>query len=257
MVVARRAVLAVAAALLLTTQPLTARADDVLVSAAASLTNALNDIGKAYTSAHPGTTVRFNFAASGVLQKQIEQGAPVDVFASASSKEIDALQKASKIDPITRFDFAGNRLVLIAPINSHLAGWGALNTPVVHHVAISEPATVPSGRYAQQTLTHLGLWTPLQPKLVRGGNVRQTLSYVADGNADAGIVFASDALIEKRVRVVATATPGADHDAIVYPVAVVQGAPNPAGARAFAAFLKTEKARGILARYGFTVPTTR
>ena len=249
--VRRRSVLALAAAWLLVV-PCGARADEVLVSAASSLTDALQDVGKAYSAAHVGTTIRFNFAASGVLQKQIENGAPVDVFASASPKEMDALQKAGKIDAATRFDFAGNRLVLIVAAGSGIKTWADLTGPTIQHVAISEPATVPSGRYAQETLTHRGLWTALDPKLVRGSNVRQTLAYVADGNAEAGLVFASDALVEKRVRVIATATPGVDHTPIVYPIAVVKGAPNPACAKGFAAYLKTDAARKILAKYGFT-----
>ena len=189
-----------------------------------------------------------------MLQKQIEQGAPVDVFASAAPKEMNTLQGKSKIEPATRFDFVGNRLVLIVPAGSKIKTWADLTGSNIRHIAISEPATVPSGVYAQQTLTHRGLWAQLQPRLVRGGNVRQTLAYVADGNADAGIVFATDALIEKRVQVVATATPRVDHDPILYPVAVIAGAPNPTGARAFALFLKTSAAQEILRRFGFNPP---
>jgi molybdate transport system substrate-binding protein len=232
-----------------------ARADEVLVSAASSLTNAMNDIGKAYTAAHPGTTVKFNFAASGVLQKQIEQGAPVDVFASASPREIDDLQKEGRIEKGTRFDFAHNSLVLIEPANGALKTWDDLSNAAVKRIAFSDPASVPSGRYAEDTLTRRKLWTSLQPKIVYGVNVRATLSYVAEGNADAGIVFATDARVEpERVKVVTTAVPGADHAPIVYPIAVVTGSPNPAGGRAFALFLKGPEAKKILAGYGFIVP---
>src|SRR5579871_5922271 len=138
---------------LLTALPAGGRADTILVSAAASLTNALQDIGKAFTAADPKTTVRFNFGSSGQLQQQIEQGAPVDVFASASPKEMDALQKEGRLLAGTRADFAGNRLVLIAPRDSRLKGWDNLRRPGVQRVALSNPAFVPSGRYAQQTLT--------------------------------------------------------------------------------------------------------
>ena len=230
-----------------------ARADEILVSAAASLTDALNEIGQAYKQTNPQTTVRFNFGASGALQKQIEQGAPVDVFASAAPKEMEDLQQGHHLETTSRIDFAGNRLVLIAPIKSGLKSWDDLRSAAVRRVAISNPASVPSGRYAQETLTKRGLWTLVQPKAVLGENVRQTLTYVAQGDVDAGIVFATDALIEKqKVRIVQYAVPGRDHTPIVYPAAVIAGAPNPIAARRFLTFLQTPQAQGILARYGFT-----
>ena len=237
-----------------------ARADEILVSAAASLTDAFNDIGRAYSAANPKTIVRFNFGASGALQQQILQGAPVDVFASASPKEMDALQRANRIEPATRADFAANRLVLIAPPNSRLKSWDDLRTAFVHRIALSNPDSVPSGRYAQDTLTKRGLWNVVQPKAVFGENVRQTLTYVTGGNVDAGIVFATDQRSEaKRVRVVDTAIPGKDHAPIVYPAAVIVGAPNAIAARKFADFLRAPTAQAVFARYGFlaVLPTPR
>ncbi|HZO88186.1 MAG TPA: molybdate ABC transporter substrate-binding protein [Chthonomonadaceae bacterium] len=237
----------------LTILPVYSRADEILVSAAASLTDAFNEIGMAYTKANPKTTVRFNFGASGALQQQIMQGAPVDVFASASPKEMDALQQARRIEAATRADFAGNRLVLIAPVRSGIKRWEDLRLPAVRRVALSNPDSVPSGRYAQETLTKRGLWSVVQPKAILGENVRQTLTYVASGDVDAGIVFATDAQIEKqRVRVVQDAIPGRDHQPIVYPAAVIVGAPNGPAARRFVAFLHSRTAQAILARYGFT-----
>jgi len=233
--------------------PAVGRADQILVSAAASLTNALQDIGKAFTKANPQTAVRFNFGSSGQLQQQIEQGAPVDVFASASPKEMDALQKEGYILAGTRVDFAGNRLVLIAPRNSRLKGWDDLRLPGVQRIALSNPSFVPSGRYAQQTLTKRGLWAVVRPKAVLGDNVRQTLAYVANGDADAGVVFATDARIAPQdVRVVAEALPGKDHVPIVYPAAVVAEAPDKAAARRFVLFLQSPVAQHILSHYGFT-----
>ena len=235
------------------TLSLSVKADEVLVSAAASLTDAFNEIGKAYTKANPQTVVRFNFGASGALQQQIAQGAPVDVFASASPKEMDALQVGGRLAKNTRADFAGNRLVLIAPLRSGLKTWEDLRRPNVKRIALSNPASVPSGRYAQETLTKRGLWSVVQPKSVFGENVRQTLAYVTNGDVDAGIVFATDAQAEKtRVRVVQTAVPGQDHQPIAYPVAAIADAPNPAGAQRFASFLQSQPAQSILARYGFT-----
>lgn len=229
-----------------------ARADEILVSAAASLTDAFTEIGAAFSKATPHTTVRFNFAASGALKQQIEQGAPVDVFASASPKEIDELQAKGRIETATRTDFAGNRLSLIAPLRSKIRQWNDLRLPAVRRVALSNPASVPSGRYAQETLTKRGLWRAVQPKAVFGENVRQTLTYVASGDVDAGIVFATDARVEaKRVRVVQEAISGKDHTPIVYPAAVVADAPNAPKARLFVAFLKSRTALSILKRFGF------
>src|SRR5689334_14021245 len=122
-----------------------AQADQILVSAAASLTEALKEIGPAFTQANPQTQVRFNFASSGALQQQIEQGAPVDVFASAGVKEMDALQKGGRIEAATRLEFAGNRLVLIVPLQSGLKRWEDLKNASVRHIALSNPTSVPSG----------------------------------------------------------------------------------------------------------------
>ena len=234
------------------------RADELLVSAAASLTDAFNEVGKAYTGEHPATTVRFNFASSGALQQQILQGAPVDVFASASPKEMDALQRANRIDARSRVDFAANRLVLIAPMSGRVRHWNDLIQPVVKRIAIADPDSVPAGRYAKETLNNRGLWTAVQPKAVFGENVRQTLAYVSGGNVDAGIVFATDQMVEaKRVRIVDSAISGKDHEAIVYPAAVISGTNNVSAAGNFIRFLQGRKAQSILSRYGFQVAPKR
>ncbi len=247
----------------------------LLVSAASSLTDVLNEIGTEFTKTHRDVIISFNFAASGALKQQIEQGAPVDVFASASPKEMDALAKNHLIDSATRLDFASNRLVLIAPLNSgstgssrRLTGWDGLKSPAVKRIALSNPATVPSGRYAQETLTRRGLWEIVKPKSVFGENVRQTLAYVVNGDADAGIVFATDAAANSgapstteskrdsttiRVRIVAEAVPGKDHSPIVYPAAVVSATMEKDAAHSFVAYLQQPAAQKILGRYGFGV----
>jgi len=235
-----------------------ATADEILVSAASSLTDALNEIGTAYTHQHPRTTVRFNFASSGALQQQILQGAPVDVFCSASPQEVDALQKEGRIVASNRIDFAGNRLVLIAPAGSRLGGWNDLAKAKTRRVALSDPASVPSGRYAEETLTKRGLWDIAKRKAIFGENVRQTLTYVANGDAEAGVVFKTDALHDVgRVRIVTEANPGKDHEPILYPAALLKDAPNRSAGQSFLQFLQGKEAQKILARYGFTRPGKR
>ncbi len=230
-----------------------ARAEDLLVSAAASLTDAMKQIGREFTVKNPGVTVRFNFGASGALQQQIENGAPVDVFASAGSKEMDALGQSRKIDASTRLDFAGNRLVLLIPLRSQIKQWEDLVGPSVRRVALSNPDSVPSGRYAKETLIKRGLWAAVQPKAVFGHTVRQTLAYVTRGDVDAGIVFASDAITKsRRTHVAQYAVPVVDHVPINYPAAVVTASRHAQAAKRFVAFLKDPAAQGILGRAGFT-----
>jgi len=253
----KRNVLALLCALLLISAR-SVRADEILVSAAASLTDALNEIGTAYTHQHPRTTVRFNFASSGALLQQILQGAPVDVFCSASPQEVDALQKEGRIAMPNRIDFAGNRLVLIAPAGSRLGGWNDLVKAKTRRVALSDPASVPSGRYAQETLTKRGLWDIAKRKAIFGENVRQTLTYVANGDAEAGVVFKTDAIHDAgSVRIVAEATPGKDHEPILYTATLLKEAPNRPAGQSFLQFLQGKEAQKILARYGFTRPGKR
>lgn len=228
---------------------------EILVSAASSLTESMEEIGVSFSRLHPGLKVRFNFGSSGALQRQIESGAPVDVFACASPKEMDALQAKGLLQGSTRTSFAANRLVLIAPSGSRITGWEELRGNRISHIAISDPASVPSGRYARQTLERRHLWSAVKNKCVLGENVRQTLGYVADRNAEAGLVFATDArIVAKRVRVVAKTEPGRDHDPIIYPAAVLRDAPNGSAAAQFTAFLQSKEALARLSRYGFLAP---
>jgi molybdate transport system substrate-binding protein len=226
-------------------------AKEILVSAASSLTDAFKELGAAF----PGGKVTFNFAASGPLSQQILAGAPVDVFAAASAKEMDQLEKAGRLVKGTRRDFVSNRLVLIVPVGGKVKTWDDLRGAGVKRIALSNPDSVPSGRYARETLQKRGVWVAVQSKAVLGENVRQTLAYVASGDVDAGLVFATDARIEaKKVRIVATAIPEKDHAAIHYPVAVIAGGPNPTDARRFVQYLGEAPAQRILARYGFLPP---
>ena len=230
------------------------RMQELIVSAASSLTDVLTELAGAFEKSHPGARVRINAGASGALLQQIRQGAPADVFISASAREIDALERENLLLPLTRANVAGNRLVLIAPKSSALTGWSGLLSPSVKRVALSDPDSVPSGRYAKETLVHRSLWKSVEPKAVYGESVRQTLAYVAAGDVDAGLVFLTDARGERRVRVVATAAPGKDHAPIVYPAAALRTARSPALAREFVRFLRSAPAAALFRRFGFSPP---
>ncbi len=228
-----------------------AKSAELVVSAASSLAEVLTELGRVFEQGTPSVSVRLNLAASGILLQQVRQGAPVDVFISASAQELDILTKEQKVEPTTRVNLAGNRLVLIVPLRSSLKAWDELGTATCPRVALSNPSFVPSGRYAKATLVRRGLWEAVAPKAVLGQNVRQVLAYVVSGDVAAGLVFATDTRNEKRVRVVATAVPGKDHEPIVYVAAVISGSPQSRVARRFVAFLKSPAGQAIFARYGF------
>ena len=231
--------------------PLAAFAQPLTVSAAASLTNAFKEIGPKFEAAHPGATVRFNFAASGVLLQQIAQGAPVDVFASADQATMDRAAGQKLIDTGTRHDFAANSVVLIEPAQGALAlkSLADLSGAQVKRIAVGKPGTVPVGRYTQQALESAALWASLQPKFVEGDNVRQVLDYVARGEVEAGFVYATDAAImADKVKVVLTA---GGHTPVRYPVAVLGESRHKAAAADFIAFLSTPTAQTVLAHFGF------
>lgn len=231
-----------------------ASAADVVVSAAASLTDAFQAVGKAYEATHPDTHVVLNFAASDVLLRQIASGAPADVFASADETAMDKAVTAKAIDPATRRDFASNRLVLIVPKGSKasITSPGDLKAAAVKRVAYGDPASVPVGRYTRAALEQQGLWDVVSAKGVLAQNVRQSLDYVARGEVDAGFVFATDATVMKdKVDVAATVpTP----KPITYPIAVVAGSKQAKEAAAFEAFVLSPEGRGILAGFGFQAP---
>lgn len=223
------------------------------VSAAISLTNAMQEIKALYQSSNPNVNITYNFGASGALQQQIQQGAPVDVFFSAATKQMDALQQKNLLDPGTRRNLLTNRLVLITPTNAKaLTSFQALTGDQVKQIAIGEPKSVPAGQYAQELLTNLKIFDSIKSKLVYGNNVRQVLTYVETGNVDAGIVYITDAKESKSVRVAATAQENL-HSPIVYPVAVLRDSKNVTASREFVQFLSGTQARTIFEKYGFGV----
>ena len=229
-------------------------AADITVSAAASLTNAFQEIGREFEKANPGERVLFNFGASGQLLQQIVRGAPVDAFVAADQESMDRAQQQNLIDRASRFDFTRNRLVLAVPAGSpvSIASVEDLRREEVKRIAIGNPESVPAGKYAKLALDKAGLWEPLKAKFINTQNVRQALDYVARGETDAAFVYLTDAqIMPARVRVAAPVEVPAD---ILYPVAAVKGGGNARGGAAFVAFLKTEAPRRILAKYGFLEP---
>lgn len=233
-------------------QPAPSKKAELMVSAAASLKDAMDDMKISFESEHPNVTLSFNFGSSGKLAQQIEQGAPADIFLSASNKDMDAVQRKNLIIKDTRVDFAKNELVLITNHDSalHVPSFENIDVRKVNHLAIGEPKSVPAGRYTEETLQKLKLWDQLQSKFVMGSDVRQVLAYVESGNAELGVVYASDALISKKVKVLAAAKPEW-HKPIVYPGAVIANSPHTDDAKTFLTYLSSDKGKEILMKYGF------
>lgn len=219
------------------------------LSVAASLQDSIEEIEEAYKRNHL-LEFRNNFGASGTLAREIEQGAPVDVFVSAGVEPMDQLQSKGLLLESSRMDLLSNSLVLIAPSNSDLKGFDGLAEKRVRTIALGDPASVPAGQYGKQTLDALHLYEALQAKIVLGKDVRQVLTYIESGNADAGLVYATDAEKSGQVRVVAEA-PAGSHDPIVYPVAALRSSQNKTVVSDFLAFLRSPAARAIFERHGF------
>lgn len=241
-------------ALSLAALPLLAPAQQLTVSAAASLTDAFKEIAPRFEAGRPGASLRFNFAASGVLLQQIAQGAPVDVFASADQETMNRGAERKLIAADTRRDFASNALVLIAPLQGKpaIAALTDLGRTEVRRIAVGKVASVPVGRYTQQALEAARLWAGLQPKLVFADNVRQVLDYVARGEVEAGFVYRSDAeLLKDKLRIAMTV---GGHAPVTYPAAVVADSRQAALASDFVNFLAGSEAQAILSKYGFGKP---
>jgi molybdate transport system substrate-binding protein len=225
----------------------------ITVSAAISLKDALGQLGPMYEKRVPGAKVIFNFGGSGTLAQQIEQGAPVDVFFSAATKEMNDLTTAGLVSgaPV---DVVANSLVLITPKDqTSVMTLENLTAPSVKKIALGEPRTVPAGMYARESLGKLGLLGGLEPKFVYAKDVRAVLTFVETGNANAGFVYVTDALQSQQVRTVVT-VPADSHDAIEYPAAVLKNSKNPELAKAFLDFLAGSDAMVVFQTFGFTPP---
>jgi len=234
----------------------TAPAEELTLSVAISMKEATEEIGRHFTRSRPGVTLHYNLGSSGELQKQIEAGAPVDVFISAAPRQMDELQQKGLIVPETRRVFARNVLVVVRPLDSSvdLSKPADLLDPRIRRIVIGNPRSVPVGQYSEESLRTLGLWERLQPKLVLAENVRQALDYVSRGEVDAGFVYTTDAAV-RTTRVKQAFRPGEDtYRPIVYPAAVVKDSRRPALARAFVDLLVAPESRTVLARLGFQPP---
>jgi molybdate transport system substrate-binding protein len=235
----------------------TARADEakkheLLVFAAASLTNVLGELTPAFEQSS-GVTVKLSFAASSVLARQIEAGSNADVFISADQEWMDYLQTRDLIDRPSRRNLVGNRLVLIAPTDSKIElkiarGFKLADALAGGRLATGDPDTVPVGRYARSALTTLGVWDEVADRLVRADNVRSAMLFVSRGEVPLGIVYATDAAIDPKVKVIDT-FPADTHAPITYPAAATRGARPEAAA--FVVFLKGEQARATWRKFGF------
>ncbi len=225
---------------------------ELVVSAAASLTDAMKELAAKYESAVPGVDVQLNFGSSGALQRQIGQGAPVDVFISAGSAQMDALVEQEWIMPGSRIDLLTNEMVVIVPKDSASPPSTVedLQRERFLHIAVGQPDTVPAGGYAREALNFYGLWDRLLPQIVFGKDVRQVLSYVETGNADAGWVYRTDALASDHVSIAFAVDPQS-HARIAYLAGVATNTAHPDEAMLFFNFLQQETAAQVFESYGF------
>lgn len=228
-------------------------AAELRVHAAASLSDVLSDAGRAWER-RGGAKLRFNFGGSNLLARQIEEGAPGDLFVSADEAKMDALARKGLIVRETRRPILGNALVVIVPVDAGLSIRSArdLASGQVQRIAIAEPTSVPAGIYARTWLEKLGLWRALTRKVVPTENVRGALLAVEGGNVDAGIVYRTDAMVSQKSRI-AFVVSGPEAPEISYPAAVLTDASNPAEAKRFLEFLTTDEAEALFRRHGFTV----
>ncbi len=224
------------------------------ISAAVSLKDALEEIQRNYEAKNPNIKLVYNLGASGALQKQIEQGAPADIFMSAAPKQMHDLEAKDLVNKSTRRNLVENKLVIIVPKSSsiNLSKYEDLAKDEVQKVSIGETGSVPAGQYAQEVLKKLELWDKIKDKAVLAKDVRTVLTYVETGNVEAGIVYKTDAASSDKVKIAATAPEGS-HQPIVYPVAVLSGAKQQKAAEDFLTYLSTPECKTIFEKYGFTM----
>lgn len=225
---------------------------EITVSAAASLTDALNEITTSFEKDYPTIKVTYNFGSSGTLQQQIIQGAPADLFFSAAEDQFDELVKEEVIDKAKMVDLVGNKIVLVTPKESEkeIKSFQDLKANA-QKISLGTPETVPAGKYAKEMLENAGVWDMVEDNMIFAKDVRQVLTYVETGNVDAGIVYNTDALISSKVDVIATAEEGT-HTPIIYPLGILKESDHPKEAEIFFDYMQSEKALTILEKYGFS-----
>lgn len=224
------------------------------VSAAASMKDAITEIQANYQKKAPHVKLIVNLGASGTLQKQIEQGAPADIFISAAPKQMNELAAKNLVNKATRKNLLENKLVLIVPKDSTLSisKLEDLQNDAVKQISIGETKVVPAGQYAEQALKKLGVWDKVQRKIVFAKDVRTVLTYVDTGNVDAGLVYKTDAAASKKVKILAIA-PDGSHAPIIYPAAVLAGTKNQKAAEEFLAYLANPEGKTVFEKYGFVM----
>ena len=224
------------------------------ISAAVSMKDALAEIQTNYQKKAPHVKLVYNLGASGSLQKQIEQGAPADIFISAAPKQMNELEAKNLVIKATRKNLLENKLVLIAPKDSTLSisKLEDLQNDAVKQISIGETKVVPAGQYAEQALKNLGVWEKIQSKIVFAKDVRTVLTYVDTGNVDAGLVYKTDAAVSKKVKILATA-PDGSHAPIIYPAAVLTGTKNQKAAEEFLSYLGGPEGKPVFEKHGFVM----
>jgi molybdate transport system substrate-binding protein len=239
-------------------QQTSAQTSTLLVAAAASLQKALREITPLYTQTNPSWTIDYNFAASGVLQQQIEQGAPVDVFISAAAKQMKALQEKGLLASETQKNLLTNQLVLIIPKQASvsLTDFQQLTKPEIQRISIGEPRSVPAGQYATEVLQNLGILKQVQSKFVLANNVKSVLTDVETGDVDAGIVYITDAKGSDKIAIAAIADEKL-HSPIRYPIAVLKSSKSLDGSKKYVEFLQSDPAKTIFEKYGFGIAQPR
>ena len=224
---------------------------ELTISAAASLKDAMDEINNLYLKENNNVNITYNFGSSGSLQKQIENGAEVDVFISAGKKQMDELEKQSLLLDESTLDLLGNKLVLIVPSDSSLStNFENLDIDKIDKFAVGEPSSVPVGQYTEEVFNKFNISDKIKSNIVYAKDVKEVLNWVETGNADAGAVYKSDAIVSEKVKEIAQAPEGS-HKQIVYPASVIKESKNTKEAKEFLDFLSSEKAKEVFEKYGF------
>ncbi|MCE5285565.1 MAG: molybdate ABC transporter substrate-binding protein [Pelosinus sp.] len=225
---------------------------EIFVSAAASLTDVMNELTQLYNKTNPNVKITYSFGSSGALQSQIEEGAPADIFMSAAQKQMNELDKKDLIVKESRKDLLVNKVVLITAKENAagLKDFKDVTSPKINLIALGEPKAVPVGQYSEEIFNSLGILDAVKAKVIYGSDVRQVLTWVEAGEAACGVVYATDAATTAKVKVIAEA-PAGSHKPVIYPVAIVKSSKNVKAAQGFVDFLATKEAAAVFEKYGF------